>query len=383
MLTSSLLLTAASENEFLSAFGNSLRQRWSTGLTEAFNDLVSWNDLNRLITIDRLQEAKCRLLLRGREIPLEMVSAYTSDGRRVLAPDLLQRHCSQGLSILLSGVHQDIPAVAALCAGMERRLSVPCGANLYASFGRESAFRPHADDHDVLVLQIAGQKQWQCFGKIADRPGIVDHLPPPVWEDVLSPGDVLYVPRGDVHQASVTQDASLHLTLSLRRPRISDLLTWFGRKAVTGSLSDRDLPDPTHNAPDGQPAGTALRPEELTALAADLTASAYRADQQQQREPFLPLNLGLITELKPQCFVQSTLRRMITLPETGPETGPTVVRIGGRDITFSAAECAVMAVLLRTDGCSLVELGELCGLPEAEMREAVRSLAIRSLVLLG
>jgi len=101
---------------------------------------------------------------------------------------------------------------------------------MYLTPPNEQAVAPHADDRDVLVLQITGSKSWKVYpnppvpfpypseqvGKSAAYPVPAATLDAqPLISTVLRPGDVMYMPRGFVHEALTSDDASLHLTFAL------------------------------------------------------------------------------------------------------------------------------------------------------------------------
>ena len=89
---------------------------------------------------------------------------------------------------------------------------------------------PHADDRDVLVFQLVGHKHWKIYGEVPipypytneqvgkdsmEVPSAVLNGPL-VFDDCLHPGDVMYLPRGFVHQAQSTDDSlSFHITVAI------------------------------------------------------------------------------------------------------------------------------------------------------------------------
>lgn len=101
--------------------------------------------------------------------------------------------------------------------------------NLYLTPPSAQAVAPHADDRDVLVWQAAGSKCWSVYGSPIPFPypeeqvGKSDSYPvpektleTPLLEVTLHEGDVLYMPRGYVHEAKTSkEEASLHLTIAL------------------------------------------------------------------------------------------------------------------------------------------------------------------------
>ena len=88
----------------------------------------------------------------------------------------------------------------------------------------------HADDRDVLVIQILGQKEWTVYQRIpvpypyppeqVGKHGLA--VPDAVLEGpklvqcILNSGDVLYMPRGFVHCAkALPGEFSFHVTIAL------------------------------------------------------------------------------------------------------------------------------------------------------------------------
>ena len=105
-------------------------------------------------------------------------------------------------------------------------------ANAYLTPPGAQGFRVHYDTHDVLVLQVEGEKAWRVW------PG--QPLPHPTrrtpWQRemtpegepaglTLRPGEVLYLPRGTLHDArGQAGAASLHLTIGLLEPSWADAM---------------------------------------------------------------------------------------------------------------------------------------------------------------
>ena len=136
---------------------------------------------------------------------------------------------SAGYTVALRSAHWRCgEAVAALLAPLQRALGASATANLYVTPPGARGLPAHYDDHCVLALQIMGRKAWRLSG-----PRPAELLPPlgaardrPIprgnasREIVLGAGDVLYVPRGVVHECEALDDddggePSVHLTLAL------------------------------------------------------------------------------------------------------------------------------------------------------------------------
>ena len=142
----------------------------------------------------------------------------------------------EGCSVILNHCDELCPHTAALCQDLQ--LSFPYAyANGYLTPPASQAISAHADDRDVFVIQVYGQKAWNVYEEIpipypypneqVGKNGL--QVPPSVLEGpcsiqtTLCPGDVLYIPRGHVHEACTHSDnpnepqqqPSFHITIAL------------------------------------------------------------------------------------------------------------------------------------------------------------------------
>jgi bifunctional lysine-specific demethylase and histidyl-hydroxylase NO66 len=132
-----------------------------------------------------------------------------------------------GASLVANHLHRVCPEVGAVAAMLEREFAARAFANVYCSFQGVQAFQTHFDLHDVFAVQAEGEKTWRVYASRADAP--VNPVPPgEEWEKWLTesrgpllfeahmkPGDVLYLPRGQYHDALTGDAASLHVTFGV------------------------------------------------------------------------------------------------------------------------------------------------------------------------
>ena len=127
--------------------------------------------------------------------------------------------------------HADLlsPSLAALCLDLQR--SFPHAyVNTYLTPPNAAAVNAHADDRDVFVIQVLGEKQWKVYGEVPiPYPSTNEQLgknnlpvpnsvlqKKPLFNITLKQGDVLYMPRGFVHEASTSSsEPSFHATVAL------------------------------------------------------------------------------------------------------------------------------------------------------------------------
>lgn len=144
--------------------------------------------------------------------------------------DELRRVYAQGRTVVIMTMQQRWQPIAVLCRNLEGVFHCPVHANLYLTPAGAQGFDAHFDTHEVFVLQLEGRKSWRLYGPtrtlplVGERFNVPRERPGPVREIHLSPGDLLYVPRGHVHEAFTAEEASMHLTVGVNVYRWADLL---------------------------------------------------------------------------------------------------------------------------------------------------------------
>ncbi|WP_140628334.1 JmjC domain-containing protein [Methylibium rhizosphaerae] len=131
--------------------------------------------------------------------------------------------------------------VARLCQEINR--AYPDGARTFVtaflSPSSQHCFGYHYDEVDVFLVQVHGVKSWSVARPSTPFP-IEGMYKPPVDQDQcareylrtdLSPGDVLYIPRGHIHRGLPGQAGSLHLSAGVHVPTIADGIVQAVRKA--------------------------------------------------------------------------------------------------------------------------------------------------------
>jgi ribosomal protein L16 Arg81 hydroxylase len=376
------LVAPLSEREFLDCFSRKRRLVVKTNQPERTASLLPWATINHLIasvmpSSDVLVKFKgetcAQLMYRGPE------------GR--LRPDALQAMAAQGVSIVLSGIDQHSPAIATLANAIERRIGHRVWVNCYITFGTASAFKPHIDAHDVLVVQVHGAKRWRFYGTPFAYP--LEDFPPrserrkiacgdPVCEELIEPGEVLYVPRGEAHDAVGEVKPSVHLTIGIIPPTGIDLPNWMAQRAKNNVAFRMDL-----SRVGGEESlrnhGLVLK-RHLHELIDQLSFDAFLDDVDQQRSLRARLNLGSDNALRPDTWLSPTPNRRIAL---APDTkGETEVTFGGRVFRLSANARRTLHLLLEEDGLSFAALAEKLAVTveNNELRGAVAQLVAKGLI---
>lgn len=220
----------------------------------------------------------------------------TADGDLNL--NQLYKVYDEGHTIIVNGLQRFCAPVAALCRHVQARLSHAVVANSYLSPAGSTALKPHYDTHDVFVLQVEGSKHWRLYGTPVESPLLGSFQPvlsreglgPPSREVRLSAGDLMYVPRGLVHDAETTESSSLHVTIGVYPAQWLDLAVHaLGALAARNARFRRALPV-------GWLDGTAARTEIRAAFPRILAAVAQEASVD---DAFLALEDRLMRQSTP------------------------------------------------------------------------------------
>ncbi|WP_370652673.1 JmjC domain-containing protein [Frankia sp. Cj5] len=158
-----------------------------------------------------------------------------------------------GCTVVLDAVNHFDSTLEVACRAFQWWLRAPVQVNIYLTTGDAAGFSLHWDDHDVIVVQLAGEKEWEIRGPSRSAPMYRDAAPnvePPqdiMWSGAAMAGDVLHIPRGHWHRASRTGKGdgfSLHATFGFTKRTGVDWLAWLADQARREQVFREDLNQP-------------------------------------------------------------------------------------------------------------------------------------------
>jgi hypothetical protein len=209
-----------------------------------FQKLCGIADLDAFLASDGAHTPRVRLADSKREGSADVpFDNYTTQDGQIDLPRLSDLY-DAGATLVLSQMHQIHPSLGRFCRGLELIFLHAVQCNIYLTPPGAQGFRAHYDAHDVLILQVQGEKLWRFWptpwAPFADNCTPRDKQPSPDEEpgsQMLRPGDVLYLPRGILHDAaSQGTQSSLHLTIGLLGQSWGDAL-----RAVLNVMEPQDL----------------------------------------------------------------------------------------------------------------------------------------------
>lgn len=158
------------------------------------------------------------------------LTKYVDKTRYTLNPDGaatakdVWKHFDDGCSVRLLCPQKYSDAIWKMLSILEGEWGCMAGSNTYLTPKGTQGFAPHFDDIEAFLLQVEGTKHWKVYAPLDDASTLPrypsgnfkpEEIGKPVLEVDLDEGDLLYFPRGFIHQAQSCKDKhSLHVTVS-------------------------------------------------------------------------------------------------------------------------------------------------------------------------
>lgn len=122
-----------------------------------------------------------------------------------------------------------------LLAFIQAQFNCTAGCNAYLSQKDGITFPIHRDAHDVLVFALSGEKRWQVFNERQDLNCAYNRVNSTLTDEaiiasgyaineIMRPGDILYIPIGQYHCVENLTNHALHLTISMSFKPLTALL---------------------------------------------------------------------------------------------------------------------------------------------------------------
>lgn len=234
------IIAPMSEDEFFADYYDK-KPLHIKGTLEKYADVMSWDHLNDILNMTHIWSSQTlQLVLDCTPLPPETFCrrADDRDGRPSLQPDpeKVIAQLRRGASLVCNDIDSLSPGLSAVSNALEETLLGKAQGNLYCSWQQHKAFPPHYDTHDVYAVHVEGTKTWNVYSGRADHPiahPLFKGLPQAhhekakgdlLMEVALEPGDLLYLPRGQYHDALASTEAVIHVAFGVHHPLGMDLM---------------------------------------------------------------------------------------------------------------------------------------------------------------
>ena len=164
----------------------------------------------------------------------------------------VQKLVSKGASIILNDIEKYNSNLLMIADELQKLTQGRCQGNLYFSMASHKAFGPHFDLHDVFAIHFEGEKIWNIYENIEDTP--INHptfkISPEervqragklIDQITLKPGDLLYIPRGQYHDALASENGAIHVAFGLTYFKPIDLMSGIWEKFILNQFMRSDI----------------------------------------------------------------------------------------------------------------------------------------------
>ena len=223
---------------------------------ENLRDVMNIKRLNKLISMHNCWDNKnFSLVLNKNTIPF---TAFFTKGDTLgfskTAPDPMkvENYLRKGASLVLNDLIYFSNEIEKLASDLQSITNGRCQANLYFSMQSHQAFAPHYDTHDVFALHCEGEKIWNIYENFEKDP--INH---PIYKQELNdktenpgriidqvlmkPGDLLYLPRGQFHDALASKNGAMHIAFGITYLKPIDIFQYYYDQLIINDFFRSDL----------------------------------------------------------------------------------------------------------------------------------------------
>lgn len=247
------------------------------GAADKFADVMTWAKLNDLLGQATIWSQHSLQLVLDKD-PIAAARycapAIGRDGGQVLRPDpdKVKDFLRRGATLVANDIDHLSAGLTAFADAMEQALYGKVQGNLYLSSRRRQGFGAHFDTHDVYAVHVEGTKTWHVYEGRAKDPiahpmfktlGREHHEQAKgakLMDVYMEPGDLLYLPRGQYHDALADEGGTVHIAFGITYPIGMDVMTFLFDRMAAEPEFRANLPRPD------RPDAAAALPEHLAAL---------------------------------------------------------------------------------------------------------------------
>jgi bifunctional lysine-specific demethylase and histidyl-hydroxylase MINA len=229
------------------------------GRPDKFAEVMTFAKLGELLSQATIwSQSSLQLVLDKKPVPTASYCATAAgrDGGQVMRPDpdKVQEYLRRGATLIANDIDHLNAGMTAFAHAMEQTLGGMVQGNLYLSSRRRQGFAAHFDTHDVYAVHVEGTKTWHVYeGRAADPIAHAmfksygqehhDKAKGELLMDVhMEPGDLLYLPRGQYHDAIADEGGAVHIAFGITYPIGLDIVTMLYERMMYEPVFRANLP---------------------------------------------------------------------------------------------------------------------------------------------
>lgn len=221
------LISPIKTDDFFKSYWESKYLYINRNNKDYYKKLITFDEIIEYVNQDDIRYPAVRLVKDGLSIPLEDYTTDITLGAHEFSSlvnhDRLNYEVQNGSTIQFQYLHLAVKSLQQLCSNLGDVYRMHIQANAYLTPPKSQGFDAHYDTHGVFILQIYGEKIWKLYGTAYDFPLKNHRFKKEKWDEsslsesiLLQEGDLLYIPRGMVHEAFTSNNlSSFHITLGI------------------------------------------------------------------------------------------------------------------------------------------------------------------------
>ena len=253
------LIAPVGEAEFFAEYHDRKPLHIPAPSPDKLDDVMTWDKLSAILNMTAIwSPASLKLYLDTEAVPVEKycLQAIDRNNQQTMQPDAekVKSWLRRGASIVANDIDTLTPGLISAANALEARLGAKVQSNLYCSWETHQAFPTHFDTHEVFALHVAGEKVWRIYEGRLENPIANDAFKNVdegfnaanrgelLEEITLRPGDVLYIPRGQYHDALASSEGCIHLSFGVTHVIGIDIMTMLFEHAIADPAIRSNIP---------------------------------------------------------------------------------------------------------------------------------------------
>lgn len=203
---------------------------------------ISWDAINNAVSRCDATSDSFRISFPDGNVSKEKyvdTHFHVGELRRVLNKSAVYDYLQKGATIVANSIFEE-PAFNDYAKDIAFFTGRQTITSAYIAFGEKNSYREHWDSRDVFAVQLIGRKSWTIYAPTFDFPLYMHQSKyleekykcptEPAMEEILTEGDVLYIPRGWWHNVVPLGEPTVHLAVGTFPPYAVDYAKWIFRQ---------------------------------------------------------------------------------------------------------------------------------------------------------
>ncbi len=199
-----------------------------------YNNILTIEQVNEYLDRNDIRFPAIRMAKNGVGIPLSEYSSIISIGKYasegLIDTDKFFNKFNNGATVFLQMMRSSVKSLSTFVSQLEKELRFRVETHLFLTPNHSQGLSAHYDTTSSFIMQVFGNKTWTVYKPILELPAIDQTFnmdtysgSEKIFEVTLQPGDLIFIPRGFIHEAKTSNEMSLHITTVLCPPTWLDI----------------------------------------------------------------------------------------------------------------------------------------------------------------